>query len=110
MGDGRNHGFAPQVAACVACHADAEDLNINGHETKCEEEYTALKDALTAKGLLNTDGVAITKNADGSPILMDPKTAAAMFVYGALEEDASKGAHNPTYADALIAAALEALK
>jgi hypothetical protein len=114
MGEGKVHTFRPVVENCVKCHADAKDLDINGARTKFEEEYKALEEALLAKGLLAKadDGTiaAVAKNADGSPVLLDPKPAAALFVYGALEEDASMGTHNPKYALALIEAALEALK
>jgi len=110
LGTARNHTFEPQLATCVECHADAADTNINGFHETFEEKFKELHDALTAKGLFDADGAPVTKNADGSPLLMDPKTAAALFVYGALEEDASLGAHNPKYVDALIEAALTALK
>jgi len=104
-----NHRFRPEVTACVACHADAESLDVNGAVTAFEEKYAELHDALVAEGLLNEDGSPVTKNADGTPLLIDTKPAAALFVYGALEEDASKGVHNPNYAKALIEAALAAL-
>lgn len=112
LGEGKNHTFEAQVTTCVKCHADAKDLNINGYNF--EEQFKALEDALVAKGLLaaNEDGTfsIVTKNADGSPVILDPKPAAALFVHGALEEDASDGAHNPNYVKALIEASLEALK
>jgi len=110
LGAERNHTFQAEVGACVACHTDATDTNINGYTTKFEEKYAALHAALIAKGIMDDKGAVITKNADGSPVLLDPKPAAALFVYGALEEDASMGAHNPKYAEALLDAALEALK
>lgn len=110
LGSAGNHSFEPRIETCVECHSDATDLNINGNETSFEEKYQALKDALTAKGMLDKDGVPVAKNADGSPVLLDPGPAAALYVYGTLEEDASFGAHNPGYVNALLDAALEALK
>jgi hypothetical protein len=109
LGENNNHLFEAQAANCVACHADATSIDINGAVTAFEEKFQELHDKLIAKGILNEDGAAITKNADGSPVLYDPQTAAAVFVYGALEEDASMGVHNPNYADALLDAALAAL-
>ena len=109
MGEADNHAFTPQVANCVACHADAESIDINGAVTAFEEKFQELHDKLIAEGILDENGAAITKNADGSPVLYDPQTAAAVFVYGALEEDASNGVHNPNYANALLDAALAAL-
>lgn len=110
LGEAAVHTFEPQLATCVNCHADATSTDINGFEAAFEEKFKELHDALTAKGLFDATGAPITKNADGSPLLMEPKTAAALFVYGALEEDASMGAHNPSYVEALLDAAIEALK
>jgi hypothetical protein len=114
LGDGRNHTFKPQLSTCVKCHPDAKDTNVNGFREKFEEKYTELRNALVGKGLLaaNADGTfaVVTKNADGSAVVLDPPQAAALFLYGALEEDASLGAHNPKYVDALIEAALAVLK
>ena len=77
--------------------------------TAFEEKFQELHDKLIAEGILDENGAAITKNADGTPVLYtDPKVAAAVFVYGALEEDASMGVHNPNYANALLDAALAA--
>ncbi len=103
LGEGKNHLFQPQLATCVKCHADAKDFNINGYETKFEEKMAELKDALTKKGLLDANGAPVAGT-------YDEKTASALFNYGAIEEDASKGAHNPNYVMALIEASLEALK
>ncbi|HSO14225.1 MAG TPA: collagen-like protein [Anaerolineales bacterium] len=110
LGEAAVHTFEPQLATCVTCHSDAENTNVNDFETKFEEKFTELHNALVAKGLLTEEGVAVTKNADGSPVQLDPPQAAALFLYGALEEDASKGAHNPKYVDALLEAALAVLK
>jgi len=109
LGENNNHLFEAQAANCVACHADATSIDINGAVTAFEEKFQELHDKLIAKGILDENGAAITKNADDSPVLYDPQTAAAVFVYGALEEDASMGVHNPNYADALLDAALAAL-
>ena len=110
MGEAGNHRFAPEVAACVACHADAESTDINGAITAFEEKVVLLHDALVAKGLMNDDGTNVLKNADGSPVQLDPAPAAALFVYHLIEEDGSNSAHNPNYFNALVDASLEALK
>jgi hypothetical protein len=110
MGDGANHRFAPQVEACVACHADAESTDVNGAVTAFEEKVALLHDALVAKGLMNDDGTNVLKNADDSPVQLDPAPAAALFTYHLIEEDGSMSVHNPTYFNALVDAALEALK
>jgi hypothetical protein len=114
MGDGRNHRMAPQLSTCVACHADATDYNVNGAVTAFEEKVAQLHDALIAKGLMteNADGTVsnVLKDAAGNPVQLDPPQAAALFTYHLIEEDASKGVHNPNYFNALVDAALEALK
>jgi hypothetical protein len=104
-----NHSFTPQVTACVACHADAKSTDINGAVTAFEEKVTQLHDALVAAGLMNEDGSNVLKNADDTPVQLDPDKAAALFVYHLIEEDGSEGVHNPTYFNALVDAALAAL-
>ncbi len=114
LGKERNHTFEAKVETCVECHSDAKDVNINGNETTFEEKYAELEAALLAKGIItkaeNGTVTVVTKNADGSPVLLDPAPAAALYVYGTLEEDASLGAHNPGYVNALLDAAIAALK
>jgi len=110
MGENDNHRFLPEVDRCVACHADAESTDVNGAVTAFEEKVAQLHDALVAKGLMNDDGSNVLKNADGSPVQLDPPQAAALFVYHLIEEDGSKSVHNPNYFNALVDASLEVLK
>ena len=110
MGDARNHGFEPQLAACQTCHADAESTDVNGAVTAFEEKVKQLHDALVAKGLMNDDGSNVLKNADGSAVQLDPAQAAALFTYHLIEEDGSNSVHNPNYYNALVDAALKALE
>ena len=109
MGEGNDHGFTPQLATCQGCHADAEDFNVNGYLTEFEEEYKALEDALKAKGIIDEEGATVTKNADGSPVILDADVAQALFFYTTVHEDGSEGIHNPNYFKALVKAALAAL-
>ena len=46
LGDSANHTFKAEVSACVACHADAKDTDINGKVTEMQGKYDALKAAL----------------------------------------------------------------
>ena len=110
MGESAAHGFEPQLAACQACHTDAESLDVNGAVTAFEEKVAELKTALVAKGLMNDDGSNVLKNADGSAVQLDPAQAAALFTYHLIEEDGSNGVHNPNYYKALVEAALKALE
>jgi hypothetical protein len=109
MGEADNHGFTPQVSSCVACHADAESNDVNGAVTAFEAKFAELHDALVAAGLMNDDGSNVLRNADDTPVQLDPPQAAALFVYHLVEEDGSMSIHNPSYFNALVDAALAAL-
>jgi hypothetical protein len=85
-----------------ACHADAEDFNVNGYLTDFEEDYKTLEAALLAKGLINEDGATVAKNADGSPVILEAGPAQALFFYNLVHEDGSEGIHNPNYFNALM--------
>ena len=102
MGAGDNHLMAPQLATCQECHADAESLDINGFQTTVEERMAELRTALQAAGLLDEEGVVI-------PGTWDQAQATAIWNYEVIEEDASRGVHNPAYITALLDAAFEAL-
>jgi hypothetical protein len=109
MGESSAHGFEPQLAVCQACHADVTDFNVNDYLTTFEEDYKKLEDALKAQGYIDDAGATVTKNADGSPVILDKGPAEALFFYNLVHEDGSEGIHNPTYFKALMKNALEAL-
>jgi hypothetical protein len=102
LGEGDNHLFQPQLATCQECHADAENFDINGAQTAVEERMAELKTALQAAGLLDADGVVI-------PGTWDEAQATALWNYEVIEEDASRGVHNPNYVNAMLDAAFAAL-
>jgi hypothetical protein len=114
MGESAAHGFEPQLAKCQECHADVEDFNVNGFLTTFEEDLATLEAALVENGLLtaNADGTFsnVTKNADDTPVVLDPGPAQALFIYHLIHEDGSDGIHNPTYFKALMEHALAALE
>jgi hypothetical protein len=56
MGEGRNHSFEPEVAACQACHADAEDFDINGVQTEVQAGLDELEEGLIGLGWLDEEG------------------------------------------------------
>jgi hypothetical protein len=105
MGDEASHTYQPDVARCQACHADAEDFDINGVRT----EVTAMVDELTAlfveKGMLDPEeGLWVV------PATVPEAVANAMWNYKFVVEDQSMGVHNADYTKALLAAALETMK
>jgi hypothetical protein len=106
MGEGDNHMMEPQLATCQECHADAESYDINGAQTAVRERLAELETALLAKGLLETleDGTVSVV-----PGTWDEATATAIWNYEVISEDASSGAHNPTYINALLDAAFAGL-
>jgi hypothetical protein len=104
MGEGADHSFEPDVAACQACHADAEDFDINGVQTEVQAGLDELEAGLIALGWLDEEG--------HPTVTQVPEAQAAAlwnWIYIA-HEDESLGVHNPAYTKALIEAGLEALE
>jgi hypothetical protein len=102
-GEAANHTFTPNVATCQTCHADATNFDVNGVQTEITDKLEKVKAALTAKGLLNADGVIVVGDYPEAQ-------ATALWNFLLVEEDKSEGVHNAAYANALLDAALEALK
>jgi cytochrome c553 len=112
MGEGMNHTFKAeaQVAVCVACHADATSVDVNGFPTELAAKVKELETALAAKNLIveGEEGYAAVPQKEATAL--DAKTAGAVFTYFLYEEDGSEGIHNPAYFTALVDAALAAVK
>jgi hypothetical protein len=120
MGEEFNHTYLPVVARCQACHADAENFDIEGVQT----EITAMVDELHAifvdKKLLNpeTDLWGIYDSATGkwsnpsadAPLTVTEAVANAMWNYKFVVYDKSMGVHNSVFTKALLESALEAMK
>ncbi len=107
LGEGANHGFEPNVAACQACHADAENFDINGVQTETQARLDELGTLLVEAGVLSD----IT--ADGHPTVTEAPEGVATALYNWLyiaHEDKSMGVHNPAYTQALLDAAFAALE
>lgn len=107
VGDGANHLFEPNVAACTACHSGAENFDINGVQTEVQAMLDELGEKLVAAGVLSEIG------PDGHPTVTEAPENVALALYNWLyvaHEDKSLGVHNPAYTKALLEAALEAMK
>jgi hypothetical protein len=102
MGENDNHLFEPQLAKCQECHADAENFDINGAQTAVDGRMAELKTALQGAGLLDEAGEVI-------PGTWDEAQATAIWNYETIVEDASRGAHNMAYVNAMLDAAFAAL-
>ncbi|MFA5810606.1 MAG: hypothetical protein WC935_09805, partial [Thermoleophilia bacterium] len=99
LGEPPNHTFKATVSACVACHTDAKDTDINGAVTAIQAKYDELKAALTTAGLVDANGSAVKGTYEEAK-------AFPLWVYGYITEDGSMGVHNPKYANDLLDAAL----
>jgi hypothetical protein len=107
LGEGADHTFEPDVAACQACHSGAEDFDINGVQTEVQAMLDELGEKLVAAGVLS----AIT--ADGHPVGTEAPENLAIGLFNWIyvaHEDKSLGVHNPAYTKALIQAGLDALE
>ena len=98
-----SHTFRPNVATCQTCHSDATSLDVNGVQTEITDKLEQVKVALQGKGLLDDTGTIVVGDYPEAQ-------AAALWNYLFVEEDKSEGVHNSTYANAMLDAALEALK
>jgi len=103
LGEEANHTYLPAVERCQACHADAEDFDINGVQTEVTAMLAEVHELLIASGIMNEEGRSI-------PGVYPEAVASAMWNYKIVEYDGSNGAHNSAYAKALLESALEALK
>jgi len=90
------HTWAPGVGACISCHPDATDFDINGGETEIKGLMEDLTAALITAGMLDADGHAIEE------VSYQADSVGALWNLLLLEEDKSRGIHNPEYAKALL--------
>ena len=107
MGDAKNHTFKAELSTCVKCHSDATSTDVGGFSTELAAKVKTLEEALLAKKLIEqgAEGMAAVPGTQ-----VDAKTAGAVFTYFLYEEDGSLGAHNPGYLNALVDAAIAAVK
>ncbi|MHC4436915.1 MAG: cytochrome c3 family protein [Planctomycetota bacterium] len=121
VGEGMGHTFEPDVSACVKCHSDAEDFDINGLQTEVAALIEELRELLVAKGLLaaeteyeiGEDGVIEEVVVGYHPVVGEYPAAesSALWNYIMIEiEDGSLGVHNPSYTVDLLNASIAALK
>ena len=106
LGEGANHTFEPDVAACQGCHSGAENFDINGVQTSVQAQLDQLGEALVAEGVLSDITV------DGHPTVTEAPENVAIALYNWIyiaHEDKSLGVHNSAYTQALLDASFEAL-
>jgi len=91
--------------ACKACHTEVTNLtNFNqigsGFTDQFQTDMDSCATVMIAKGWMTA-----SKNWNASsskPLVVTQNQAAAMYAYNALQEDKSKGVHNPKYARAVL--------
>jgi hypothetical protein len=98
LGEGADHTFAPDIAACTACHADLESFDLNGVQTEVQEKLDLLLEKLEEAGLYH-DGHAVTSDEAGYPA--GQASALWNYIFIAVE-DGSLGVHNAKYTLALL--------
>jgi len=106
VGESANHGFEPDVANCQGCHADIEDFDFSGLQTKVQAQLDQIGEALVAEGVLSDTTV------DGHPTVTEAPENVAIALYNWIyiaHEDKSLGVHNPAYTQSLLDASFEAL-
>ncbi len=95
------HTFEAVESSCDECHAPEDDIDIA--MASVQAKITVLHDMLEAKGLYH----------DGHPVVGTYPAAQAQalwnYIFIAIE-DASSGAHNPPYTNALLDASIAALQ
>ena len=104
-GDAANHTYTPNVATCQTCHTGAKDFNMNGAVAELDAKIATLKADLTKAGMLDSK--------TGATVVGKYPAAKAGALWNYLlvaVEDKSHGVHNMPYAEALIDAALVAMK
>ena len=122
IGKDMSHTFEAVMSACLVCHSDAEDFDIDGLQTEVAALIVQVRDLLLAKGLLveekeyefNQDDGVIEEVVVGYEMVVGVYPAAeasALWNYIMIEiEDGSLGVHNPGYTKALLEAAVAALQ
>jgi hypothetical protein len=104
IGKDMNHDFEPAVSACVTCHSDAEDFDVDGLQTEVAALIAELGEMLKGKGLLDEEGEPVVGTYPAAQ-------ASALWNYIFIEiEDGSLGVHNPGYTKALLEASIAALQ
>lgn len=102
------HEFIPKPQACVNCHGPItaftdikalEDFDGDGTIEGLQDEVLGLldnlRDAIVASGLDTTNGFI---EAIGDTSISNPEQRAAGWNWAFVEEDKSKGVHNPDFA------------
>jgi hypothetical protein len=101
-----SHGHeADYTAGCTMCHEGIEEFDYHGLQTEVAELIDSLHGVLMGMGILDEDGLV-----DNTPLTVSSEMVGYIYNYKFVEEDLSRGVHNPRYSVALLTNTLEALK
>lgn len=95
------HTFKPNYDSCKKCHTTTVPMEVAG----LAADMATLHNKLVALGLIDEAGSTLKQTAN-----IPFKTAQALWNYKTVEEDHSRGIHNPKYAKALIKNALQVVQ
>ncbi|WP_423127937.1 hypothetical protein [Gaoshiqia sp. Z1-71] len=98
-----SHTFNASLASCTQCHGTLNNFNYNGLQTEVQQLMEQLAGLLVTKGALTAEHVIV---AGTYPI----EVAGAVYNWKTIEEDRSKGVHNPGYILALLKNSIQALQ
>jgi hypothetical protein len=99
----RNAAGGYNVAGCNNCHSGLKNFDFNGVQTETVEMLEVLHGLLEPLGLIDADGHPVEDGVGTA----DQVGAAWNFL--TVEEDRSKGVHNPDYVHDLLQSSIEAL-
>jgi hypothetical protein len=118
-----DHSFAPQLTACLNCHAGATSFDMNGGESLTKAALTELEAALNTAGYLTraasppyvplspsnigdgnwkTDGTRPGAGPDGGATVLTADQAGALYNYLSISRAGAYSVHNPKYIQELM--------
>lgn len=121
-----NHSFYPQLSACVGCHKEATNFDVNGGQSKIKVRLQSLRKALNDKYLLTRNGTtqlsaddlksedfeldeSLPKSAVQARPAILPPVAGALYNYFVIARGSGLGVHNPKYTEQILYDSIEAV-
>jgi hypothetical protein len=92
------------VAICKTCHSSATSYNYEGIQTTVDSLVEHLAELLVDEGVLSGSGSPL------SVTIANEGVAGALFNFLMVEEDRSRGVHNPAYITDLLETSIEYLE
>ena len=108
-----DHTFNPRLDACIDCHGELENFNVDGFQTEVDAQLEVLAGLLAQVEGKNAAGETITGIVvDDDPVagIFPFLGAQAAWNYIFVSEDQSRGVHNPEMVEALLQNTIEALQ